>query len=222
MYKLSWLANSAVKFALRAGTALKRSPVASRWPTTVRSLRAFCLLAVSLLSASAAAAESRDHCLSRIPTSLAQALNAKYPEFRLPLAKEGEPSQVQWSRKHRHSDCVLVATGDFDGNGLADIAMLLPHKNTEKVILVSALYSGRDWSVFELPTWCNSISRCYVAAAGPGKYEMTESFDYAAESPNSRERIDSQNQVIMSGTPESTGIVHAYISGQWLYVWGSD
>lgn len=188
----------------------------------MRSLSAVCLLAVCFLSASAAFAESRDSCLSKIPASLAQTLHAKYPEFRLPLAKEGEPTQVQWSRKHQHGDCVLVATGDFDGNGLADVAILLPHKSTEKVILVSALRRGRDWSVSELPSWCNSISNCYVATARPGRYEMTEFFDYTAESPNSRERITSRNQVIVSGTPESTSIVHAYVGGQWLYVWVSD
>jgi hypothetical protein len=149
-------------------------------------------------------------------------LNAKYPEFRLPLATDGEPTQVEYSRKHGHGDCVLVASGDFDSNGRIDIALLLSHKRTDKVILVSALRKARDWAIFELPTWCNSISNCYVATGGPGKYEMTQSFDYTAESPNSRERIASASQVIVSGTPESTGIVHAYVHRQWVHVWVSD
>jgi hypothetical protein len=138
------------------------------------------------------------------------------------LAKDGEPTQVEFSRKQGHGNCVLVTSGDFDGNGLKDVAVLMSHKHTKKVILVSALRMHDGWSIFELPTWCDSISNCYVATGRPGKYEMTQSFDYTAESPDSREQLLSANQVILSGTPESTTVVHVYVQHHWLYVWVSD
>jgi hypothetical protein len=219
--------NITVKFAPSAlgRYAVKPAsrPLPTRWATTMPLTRFAILLAIQVLFVRCAiAGQSQDSCRSKVPASLAKALHTKYPELRLPLAKDGEPMQVQLSKKHGHGECVLVATGDFDGNGLADVAVLLKNRRTEKLMLVSALRESGGWSLFELPTWCNSISNCYVAAAGPGKYEMTESFDYTKGSPNSRERIVSSNQVIVSGTPESTGIVHAFVRGQWLYVWVSD
>lgn len=186
-------------------------------------VRLICFLVISLCPLSVAiAGERQDACIAAIPTSLATILLTKYPEFRLPLFKDGDPTQIQWGRKHGRGGCVLVAVGDFDGNSLSDLVILLPHKLTQKVMLVSALRQGQDWSIFELPTWCDSISSCYVGTGRPGKYEMTESFDYTTISPNSREKIVSQNRVIVSGTPESTGIVHAFIRERWLYVWVSD
>ena len=79
-------------------------------------LRVVGLVSIHLLLVPGAfAGQDRDPCLSRVPTALAKALLTKYPEFRLPLTKDGEPTQVEFSRKHGHSECVLVTTGDFDG-----------------------------------------------------------------------------------------------------------
>ena len=182
-----------------------------------------CLIACNLLwTQNAVAEQAQDSCLSKVPPSLAKLLLTKFPDFRLPLVKDGQPSQIEYSQKQGYGDCVLVTIGDFDGNRLQDVAILLPRKLSEKVILVGALQGPKGWSVFKLPSWCESVSSCYVGTDQPGKYEMTESFDYTTTSPDSRERITSKNQVIVAGTPESTGIVYAYIKKHWLYVWVSD
>lgn len=216
------LVSSQPNFSIKWG-ALKRLPYVKRWATKVLLLPILSLFGTYfLISPNAFAGQIENSCLSKIPLSLGKVLVMKYSEFRLPHALDGEPSQVKFSRKQGLGDCVLVTTGDFDGNGLTDIAVLLPHRHTKKVILVSALRRRGGWSIYQLPTSCKSISNCYVATSPPGTYEMTQSFDYTSESPNSRARISSINQVVESGIPESTSVIHAYVQKHWQYVWVSD
>jgi len=170
----------------------------------------------------ALAGQTGDVCNKEIPNSLAKVLATQFPEYRLPRLVDADPDVTVYRRANKLDPCALVATGDFDGIAKGDVAILLSHRTSKKALLVAALRRSKDWSLYPLRTWCESISSCYVETGQAGKYKMTESYDYTKGDPDSREQLVSTNQVIISGTPESTAIAYVFQKGRWQYVWISD
>jgi hypothetical protein len=115
---------------------------------------------------------------------------------------------------------MAVATGDFDGAGRRDIALLLTDERLQVVRLVAAL-DHATWTIFELPTWCKSIATCYVLAHPPGHFQRSEALSHPVSSPE-REEITSENDMVVSGTLEATGVYYVYDALGWNYVWVSD
>jgi hypothetical protein len=90
------------------------------------------------------------------------------------------------------------------------------------VRLIAALRDRSSWTIYDLPTWCNGPLRCYVKTQKPGVYTRTESFPDPPSEPDDKEEIRSKHDSILSGTLESTGIVHVFKEGSWQHVWVSD
>jgi hypothetical protein len=49
-----------------------------------------------------------------------------------------------------------------------------------------------------------------------------EALDGQLSSPDERERIESQMEIVLSGTLEATSIVYVFSKGKWVYVWVTD
>ncbi len=112
--------------------------------------------------------------------------------------------------------------GDFDADNNQDIAIILTNNEKTKTVLIAALNRNGNWGISKLPTWCESIDRCYVEELQPGSYERTRALDSPIIKPDEREHITSKSTGILAGTIESTGIAYFYLDQKWFYVWVSD
>ena len=79
-----------------------------------------------------------------------------------------------------------------------------------------------SWAIYRLPTWCGTLSTCYVQTVKPGLYKRSEAMDTPPSSPDERAQIESRTESVLSGTLEAAGIVYVYTKGNWRYVWVSD
>ncbi len=179
-------------------------------------------LVFSMILPQLARAEQRDTCAVKVPRTLAEILAQKFPSYRLPkLTDQSREDRLQ-DRRHGGDGCFTVASGDFGGHRRKDFVVLLASEDRSNVHLVAALRGGRSsWAIYELPTWCSGVLRCYVKAQRSGVYTRTESLPAPPSDPGDKEKIQSKHDAILSGTLESTGIVYAFKDGSWQYVWVS-
>jgi hypothetical protein len=172
------------------------------------------------LASALAGADGADVCQQKVPASLRSLLDEKFRGFRLPRLSDQDADSTEFNKHEGGDGCITVATGDFDGNGQKDIAVLLANRGS--VRLVVALRLATSWAVYRLPTWCGTVRTCYVQTEKPGLFKRTEALDTPLSSPDEREQITSQTENVFSGTLESTGIVYVHSRGKWHYVWVSD
>jgi hypothetical protein len=95
-----------------------------------------------------------DACHARIPAPVQELLINQFPAHRLPEATDTDPDVLreEFSLPNSASPCVLVASGDFNGDGQEDLAALLPERAGEKTLLVVAMQTRDGWlaeSLFE-------------------------------------------------------------------------
>ena len=168
------------------------------------------------------AAGTADVCEQKVPASLRSALKKKFPGFRPPRLGDQDADSTEFNRHAGGDGCITVARGDFDGDGQKDVAILLTNGKSDDVRLVVALRRATSWAIYRLPTWCGSISACYVETVKPGLFKRTESLDIPLSSPDERDYLRSRTENVLSGTVEATGIVYAHSGGKWRYVWVED
>ncbi|RIX39769.1 MAG: hypothetical protein D3M94_22380 [Rhodocyclales bacterium GT-UBC] len=184
------------------------------------------VFAAWLLFGGAACAAEADPCRGAVPPALAEALRQRFPGFRVPArsdeSRDIPPNVASSLRKAGANGCLSIASGDFDGDGLRDFAILLAREtlstDAKPVRLAVALRRGEGWSLDELPTWCSSIGWCHVAAVGPGTYKRTTSMDAPLE-PAERKVVTLKHQGIASGAPEATEVLYGREQGSWVYLW---
>jgi hypothetical protein len=188
------------------------------FPATLRFAAAF--FATALLVCPRPGEGGTDVCEQKVPASLKSALNAKFPGFR-PAYSTDQTIDVEVN-KPGGDRCMAVASGDFDGDGKKDIAILLTNPQAGAVRLVVALRRNTSWAISQLPTWCTTVNTCYVQTVKAGSFKRSESLDSPPTLPDERDQIESKTDNVMSGTLEATGIVYVYSKGKWRYVWISD
>jgi hypothetical protein len=162
-----------------------------------------------------------DACEAKIPQSLERALTQRFPAYRLPLVTDNLAEDVQSSVKRGGNGCLLVAGGDFDGDGVKDFAVgLIPDKDSAPLVAVALARKGR-WLVSTVKSWVDGPMRLYMDAVPPGLHRRSEALDGPLE-PTERQSLRCGHTGLIVGATESTGIVYCYVNGQWLYVWVSD
>src|SRR5262245_9127850 len=72
-----------------------------------------------------AAARPADRCAGSFPAPLKRAVARQYPGHMLPRERDNLAEDVAYSLAHGGSGCLGAATGDFDGDGRPDRALLL-------------------------------------------------------------------------------------------------
>jgi len=181
-----------------------------------------CLIAALALTSSIRAGQVMDACEQKLPPSLRQSLAAKFPGFRPAGVHDQDRDATKAEKKAGRDGCLTVAQGDFDGAGIQDVALLLTKTGRPKagsVLLVAALHRAGAWDPYRLPTFCAEARSCYVQTEKPGVFNRSEALDGPLSGPYERERLESRTDSILSGTLESTGIVHVFSKGEWVYVW---
>jgi hypothetical protein len=167
-----------------------------------------------------------DICDQKVPSSLKRVLAEKYPGFRPGLMNDQDPDATRDNQKRGGDGCLTVSIGDFDGNGIKDVAVLMTrgvsNRKTDTVRLVIALQRPGTWALYPLKTWCATIDSCYVQTERPGLYNRAETLDGPVSEPGERTTLRSRNDVVLSGTLEAVAIVYAYSSGKWIHVWLSN
>jgi|tagenome__1003787_1003787.scaffolds.fasta_scaffold20502136_1 hypothetical protein len=162
-----------------------------------------------------------DTCRAKIPPALARVLTQRFSAYRLPLVTDNLNEDVRFNLAQGGDGCLLVATGDFDGDRRTDLAVGLPPKNGKVPIVAVALARTSTWAVTTVKSWVNGPMRLYVAAVPPGVHERTGSADSPLQL-DERERLRCHHDAVIVGATESTGIAYCYSDKRWLYVWVSD
>jgi hypothetical protein len=180
------------------------------------------LALMALLVTEIVLGDSPDPCEQKVPAPLKTLLSSKFPGFHPARLSDQTADDIQVNKQSGGDGCITVAVGDFDGDGRPDIALLLTNPKSDAVHLVAALRRGASWAVYQLPTWCKSVSACYVKTEKPGRFRRSRSLDAPLSPPDERGQIESRTENVISGTVDATGIVYVYKQGEWQYVWVSD
>ena len=162
-------------------------------------------------------------CSNKIPLQLISKLNAKFSEFNIPYLRNLDPKNIDFDLSDGGDGCFAVTSGKFGGDGKRqDYAVLLVSRIGNKPKLIAALSRHNTWNIYPLQTFCDKINFCYVKTKQSGTYNRTQSLDFGPTEEKDLEHLVSKNQVILTGTLESTEIVYAYINGEWFHVWIGD
>jgi hypothetical protein len=129
------------------------------------------------------AGPARDACRLQIPPLLVRQLEARYPKNRLPSASDSRSMCVKDHVRRGTGNCLLVTSGDFDGNGQEDIAVLMPAvKKRVAPKLVAARRLGSDWKLEEVPAGpYGAVERLVLTSLPPHDYKETPAAPQSGE-----------------------------------------
>jgi hypothetical protein len=111
-----------------------------------------------------------------------------------------------------------VASGDYDGSGQRDFALLLAGAKRDETLLVAALRADSGWTLELLRTW-DGRAGLYVETAGPGTYASP--LGPQGETGELAKYV-SKTDGIVSGGIEMSSVVYFRTSSGWVHVWTSD
>lgn len=183
---------------------------------------AYIVGAILLVAPSAQKPASKNACGTRIPEVLTGLPSHEHPGYRIaiPIPPRDDETGAQ---RAVLGQCLSVASGNYDGNGTRDFALVMESVTKRDMILVVALRSQSEWKLVSLPTWCGrSPSRCYVETEerhGPSR--RAEEMDEPLLS-NERESLVTKTDSVASGVLDSSRIIYALQKGKWRYVWVSE
>jgi hypothetical protein len=175
------------------------------------------LLSIALagFARTAVCADPKDACLSQIPASLAAAVQAQFPKYRLPLVTDNDADDIQYNRDNGGSGCLGVASGDFDGDGTKDFALALTPLSGPKGLAVVALSLSGKWTFKVI--YREDRARLYVAVVPPDRYQRPVPI-YAPLAKDETEDLRCCFAGIAVGMTESTETVYCMIKGGWIHV----
>jgi hypothetical protein len=179
-------------------------------------------IAIALLLLLAAPALA-DSCDEQIPASLKEALgNQLSAGYRTPQVKDNLAPDVEWHLRQGGNGCLGAAVADFDGDGVEDVLLRLPEEVGQGALIVVALARLRgSWRVEPLSRHFDGRSTLYVRADKPGVYRRPEALDGPLEAGEA-DPLTCAHAAAVSGTVESSAVVHCYGDGRWQHVWISD
>jgi hypothetical protein len=188
------------------------------------TIKYFYILLYGLLVSNFAFGFPALQCSDKIQPELLRILTKKMPKFRVPSLKDLDQESINSDISNGGDGCFSVISGNFrDDKQNKDYAILLVSKKTNrpKLIVAFNLYNN-VWKIYQLRTFCNIISICYVKIGQPGTYNRTQALDFPPIENRNLESLTSKNQVILTGNLESTEVAYAYIKDEWFYVWVGD
>jgi hypothetical protein len=191
--------------------------------TTVVMLRASLVLVVLASLCSAAHADQPDACAAMIPATLAQALLLNFPKYRLPHATENDPIEVNGDRAEGGNGCLRVGMGNFGGNGNRDFIIGMTPRQGRVPLVVVALAGHNGW-VFHVISkkWVDDSRSLCLGKGRPGRYHRNYDILEGPLEAGEKESFDCDQDVVVVGICEASGIAYCYANGKWNYVHFSD
>lgn len=174
------------------------------------------LLALSVALPALAA----DACTAQIPAALQTALQAAFPEYRLPRVTDNVAEDVRWSEQNNGRSCLAVAKGDFDGSGGESWAIGLTQRRGSGARVVVAFPVHGQWTLHTLDIRASGRNSLYVEAGPEGTHDSV--IDGAPSEAGEVRRLVCPHEVVFYGTMEATGVAWCYQRGVWKHVWISD
>jgi hypothetical protein len=137
--------------------------------------RLLVLAAIIFLVPTASGAQGKpDACRTQIPAAIAELLNQKFPQHRLPLVTDRDSDEIEFNVAKGRSSCILVATGDFNGDKKKDLAIGLTPTTGKVPIVAVALSEANRWTLSTVESWVEIPQRLYVSRAAPGLFKRFE------------------------------------------------
>lgn len=148
-------------------------------------------------------------CSSLLPAGFVEALARRYPQHRLiPTARAFHSRPLR---------CANVASGDYDGDGTPDIAVLISGKRRDESLLVVALRRSPFWKWEHLRTWSGRTGG-YVETLSAGRYESAFPVGEIGEV----EQHQSALPGVASGDIDASCVVYFRTRDRWVHLWLSD
>lgn len=177
-------------------------------------------LLVALLTWASPQPATVDPCIKLVPNDLAQVLEHRFSQERLPLSTDTY-EQGRRDAASQGNSCVLVASADFDSDGRPDLVVVLPGKNATSYRLIVALNKPSGYGISSLLTWKGPVSNLSVYPAKPGAYTHTMDYAFSPE-PGSVEHIVSPRAGFWFGELEGAADVYFLRKSKWLFVHAVD
>jgi hypothetical protein len=183
------------------------------------------LLSIAFVAISQGAS---DPCTVAIPPDLANAVQSRFPSFSLPAAADNTAQATEYDRQTGGDGCLRVASGDYDGDGREDRAVLLTSNEEggsggHRILVVVGFDQPAGWvlSVLRSVDYMTRAS-AYVTTVPAGEYRRTESLPVPPTEPGEVELLRSDVAAVATGTLESSQVVYVWKGGCWEHVWVSD
>jgi hypothetical protein len=203
--------------------ALLRGPSTSplgNMVNLVARLLLYALVVAFAASPGSASADSADACRAQLRPSLVDALKAAFPKFRAPLMADNYAEDIDTNRKSGGTGCLGVDSGDYDGDGTKDFAVVLTGEDGDSAVVVAALQRGKQW-VLKTLVQESGRKRLYVQTVPPDHYDATGSSEDPKET-GGLETVTCPHSGILTGTTESTGVIYCLVSGSWKSILVAD
>jgi hypothetical protein len=161
-----------------------------------------------------------DACSVQLPSSLARTIEEHVPGWRLPRQEDSRSRCVADRQREHRSPCLLVARGDFDGDGQEDIAVLLPNRRSEgPPKLVVALARTKSWQLEELGVGTDHfVNHFVIETLPPGTYRETEAITREGQRP----AVTSSSDGVMMSACDTWSNGYFRVNGKWLAIRLSD
>lgn len=167
-------------------------------------------------------------CEAKLPDSLRQSLHEKYPAYRVAEVSDYYKEDVDLHKKNFDRDpCLSVASGDVDGDGSVDFAVLITDKSRHTILVAARNVAGNTWVISELSDFGNEgPSRSYVDPLPADSYQDMYATDrgpsdYVPE-PGRVKRYKAVHPGFIAGTIESSGVGYFFTGKRWVHLWLSD
>ncbi len=197
---------------------LTRSPLGSPISRVILRIGLLLLLVFASRPVFAQDGGSIDACAGLIPRPLVAQIDAQFPEYRLPFAKDWDPEDVKYSVEHGGSACLGITGGGFH-TAAPEIAVLLGARGgSGSSILVVARALGRDrWEIQKIYEFPMPIGWLYAEKLEPGKYVRSESAEGALD-VGELAIVNSAREGILAGKLESWALAFFFLKGSWIHV----
>jgi hypothetical protein len=167
-------------------------------------------------------------CEARLPQSLRQSLHEKYPAYRVAEVSDYPKEDIDLHKKNFDGDpCLSVASGDVDGDGSLDFAVLITDKSRHTLLIAARNVAGEEWAIAELSDFGNEgPSNSYVDPLPADSYDDMYATDkgpsdYVPE-PGRVKRYKAVHPGFIAGTIEASGVGYFFTGKRWVHLWLSD
>lgn len=169
-----------------------------------------------MLSLVASLSASADPCIDRIPDRVGRLLAQRFPEERLPLSTDTD-EQVRKLEVKSGRQCLLVTTADFNADGHADWALLMPSKKGGGYRLIAVVSQGGNYIVSSLLTWSGPYGNMGLSVASPGIHRHTDAYAFAPE-PGAVESLTARHHGFYFGQEEAGANAYFLTARGWVFV----